>query len=346
MSGTHRQGPPEDCASCRKLFTVLSEHHQASPDLRLTVAEIGTRCGSSRVTAQRHLSYLVKHKRVKADGRTPVRGATVAQGGEVPDDATPLQWAVNVIAPDPTCGKGLRVLAGQGWSGRIGPGEIAAAAGISVRTWERHRPHLVTARLVQFTPTTVLARDGRHRVRLADGYRLMSGVVVAAPAGDSYAADAAGDQAKALVDSIRWYCAPPAEMTRAYRLVASRLLAQWPAEELVRRAVFPEPDGYVGNPYGLLSTRLPGPAESYVIPAEAAVRGETSARPRCRSCDVLFAGGRVSPDGLCRECREELTLPLAPVARVDAPRCRECSHQVGPAQWLCDGCGADQRVPA
>jgi len=344
MSGQHRQGPPEDCTSCRKLFTVLSEHHQASPDLRLTVAELGTRCGLTREPAQRHLSYLVKHKRVKADGRTPVRGATVTQGGEVPGDASPLQWAVTVATPDRSCGKFLRVLAGQGWSGRIGPADITAAAGVSLRTWKGHRPHLVAARLVQFTPTTVLARDGRHRVRLADRFRLMSGIVVPAPIGDSFAADAAGDQAKALVDSLWWYCASPADMARGYRLVAARLLAGWPAEELLRLVAF-EPDEYVSNPYGLLSSRLPDADDPYVVPAELAVR-EAAGRPRCRSCDVLFAGGRVSPDGLCRECREELTLPLPPVVRVEPTRCHECSHQVGAAQWLCDGCGADQRLPA
>lgn len=328
------------------MFAVICEHHLASPDVRLTVAEIGTRCGLTRVPAQRHLSHLVKHKRVKADGRTPVAGATVTQGGEVPDDATPLQWAVNVTAPDRTCGKFLRVLAGQGWSGQLGPADIAAAAGASLRTWKGHRPHLVGARLVEFFPVTVLARDGRHRIRQADRFRLSSGVVVAAPIGNSYAADAAGDQAKTLVDSVRWYCASPADMTRGYRLVAARLMAGWPAEELLRRAVHPEPDAYVANPYGLLSTRLPGPDDQYVIPAEAAVRGAAIIRPRCRSCDVPFAGGRTSPDGICRECREELTLPLPPVVRVEPSRCHACLRQVGPAQWLCDGCGADQRLPA
>jgi hypothetical protein len=301
------------------MFAALAEHHQAQPDMPLTTAQIGERCGLGERAARVHLSHLVRHRRIRSDRRTPVRGATVRKGGEVPAEADASMWAANMVTPDRTCGTLLVAYgraAGDRWSGQISMADLAATYGIALRTAKRHRPHLVAARLVEFRTATVLAHDGRHRIRLADRFRLLSGVTVAPPTGRTYAEDMAGDQAKTLVDSVPWYCASPADMERGYRLVAARIRDGWPAGELLRRVLYPEPDAHVTNPYGLLSDRLPARGDAFVIPAEDFVRGATG-NPRCTSCGVRM---RPSTDGLCRECREDRAVPFPRSERAEAER--------------------------
>src|SRR5690606_5542261 len=101
--------------------------------------------GLKKRATQDHLAHLFAHGRIDADRRTPLVsgiGQPMLPGAQ--------QWAANVVAPDPTCAKCLIALAGWGWEGQVSMEELARYAGVSLRTVERHRPHLVNADLVRF----------------------------------------------------------------------------------------------------------------------------------------------------------------------------------------------------
>lgn len=363
MSGRHREAPPEDCASCRKLFAVIAAHHQEHPDVRLTVAELGSRIGIARQNTHAHLAHLVRHRRVKADRRTPVPGATVSKGGEVPQDADPLLWAANAVTPDRACAVLLASLARAArgrWAGQTTMAELAAGAGMPLRTVERHRPHLgprkardaagaVRAGLVEFTADTVLSSNGRHRVRRGDRFRFLAGRDAQAlgwnPAESLVDPRAFEGTARALVDAVRWFVGPPADFAQAYRRV-SLLLARGHRPEDLHRALTSRTPDSGAPPYRVLSAWLPSLDDEPAPSAVAAVQAG-AVLMACMDCGARVRPG---PDGLCKGCREERAryqLPV-PMARVPQRQCHDCHKNLtnSPVPFFCDGCGADQRVSA
>ncbi|MFF3617556.1 hypothetical protein [Streptomyces sp. NPDC002580] len=364
MSGQHREGPPEDCASCRKVFAVVAGNHQADPDVRLTTTQIGERCGLGERATYVHLSHLFRHRRVKADRRTPVAGATVRKGGEVPPAADSVMWAANQATADRTCGLLLTSLAKSArgaWSGQTTMEWLAGDAGLSLRTVERHRPHLaarkvrdaagaVRSGLVEFTADTVLSRNGRHRVRRGDRFRFLAGRDARAlawnPAESLVDPREFEGTARALVDAVRWFVGPPADFAQAYRRVSLLLARGHAPEDLLRALTSRTPDS--GAPaYRVLSAWLPSLDDDPTPSAHAAVQAG-AALMACTDC-----GARVQPhpSGLCKTDREDRAargqLPV-PVARVAQRQCHDCRKSLtnSPVPFFCDGCGADQRVPA
>ncbi|MFJ9427981.1 hypothetical protein [Streptomyces sp. NPDC101249] len=363
MSAQHREGPPEDCASCRKVFAVVDTNHQAYPDVRLTTAQIGERCGLGERATYVHLSHLFRHRRVKADRRTPVTGATVRKGGEAVQTDDAVIWAVNQTTPDRTCGVLLVALAqgaGGRWGGQTTMSALAAGAGVPLRTIERHRPHLgprkardaagaVRAGLVEFTADTVLSRNGRHRVRRGDRFRFLAGrdarALAWTPAESLVDPREFEQTARALVDAVRWFVGPPAEFAQAYRRVSLLLARGHRPEDLLRRLTTRTPDSGA-PPYRVLSRWLPSLDDEPTPTAAVAM----STGPALVACVECAARVRPGPDGLCKGCREErdrYQLPV-PVARVSPRQCHDCHKNLtnSPVPFFCDGCGADQRVSA
>ena len=363
MSGQHREGPPEDCASCRKVFAVVDGNHQAHPDVRLTTAQIGERCGLGERATYVHLSHLFRHRRVRADRRTPVTGATVRKGGEAAQTDDAEVWALNQITPDRTCGALLVALArkaGTRWSGQTTMADLAADAGMKLRTVERHRPHLgprkardaagaVRAGLVEFTADTVLSRNGRHRVRRGDRFRFLAGRDAQAlawnPTESLVDPREFEGTARALVDAVRWFVGPPADFAQAYRRVSLLLARGHRPEDLLRTLTSRTPDSGTA-PYRILSAWLPALGDDPAPSAHAAVQ----AGAVLMACGDCGARVRPGPDGLCKGCREERAryqLPV-PVARTAQRQCHDCRKNLtnSPVPFFCDGCGADQRVSA
>jgi len=363
VNGQHREGPPEDCASCRKVFAVVAGNHQAYPDVRMTTVQIGERCGLGERATYLHLSHLFRHRRVKADRRTPVPGATVRKGGEATQTNDSEIWAVNQITPDRACGLLLASLAresGGRWAGQTTAAKLAARAGMPMRTVERHRPHLgprkardaagvVRAGLVEFTADTVLSSTGRHRVRRGDRFRFLAGRDAQAlawnPTESLVDPRAFEGTARALVDAVRWFVGPPADFAQAYRRVSLLLARGHRPEDLLRALTSRTPDSGAA-PYRVLSKWLPAPGDDPAPSAHAAVQAG-AVLMACADCGARVRPG---PDGLCKGCREDQAryqLPV-PAARVTQRQCHDCRKDLtnSPVPFFCDGCGADQRVSA
>jgi hypothetical protein len=275
----------------------------------LTTLEFARRLEMSPQALNRHLTDLVTHGWLMADRRTPVPAAMERKGGKIPPGADSTDWAAIQITPDRTCALLLPALAraaGGRWAGQTTMAELAKRSGIPTRTVERHRPHLGTragAGLVQFIPDTVLSSNGRHRVRRGDHFRFLAGRDVRLTWGPSESlADPREFEAaaRALVDSVRWYVGPPADFEQAYRRVAVLLARGHRPEVLHRDLTTRTPDSGI-PPYRVLSNWLPSLDDRPMIPAGPV------GNPRCTSCRVRM---RPSPDGLCRECREDGTLPV------------------------------------
>ena len=176
--GQHSSIPPDDCASCRRIFARLQEH-QAAGGGRLLAADLGRDVGLGERALRVHLAYLELHLRVEADRRTPVKGAMVAPAApELPEGSwpTPLDWALTVECRDRVCRQMLRLLARKAtaaWDGQMGLQQIADELGCSVRTAQTHRAHLVAAELLRVIPDGDQWPSGHPR-RRPDRYVLLS----------------------------------------------------------------------------------------------------------------------------------------------------------------------------
>ncbi|MGW2599547.1 hypothetical protein [Streptomyces klenkii] len=280
----HRDISPDDCPKCREIFAVLQDHLRASREEGLTTAEIGHQVGLKQRATQNHLAHLFVSSRIDADRRTPLPGIGAAQpvlpGAE--------DWARTVVAPDPTCTKCLVAIAGWGWEGEAPDvKELAAAAGVSVRSVERHRPHLIDFDLLEFRPSSVPVGDGtsgKFKGREASRYRLMSGFYARALTEEERAT--VPERARLIVDRVRWFAgASLDERERAEVAVGFVLRAGWPDEQILKvldhtadRNAYKSRTGYLHT----LLSKVRG--KRYLIPAQEAFTGRSG--PRVEVCIV------------------------------------------------------------
>ncbi|GGU51170.1 hypothetical protein [Streptomyces violascens] len=262
------------------MYGVLQEHFKASPTEGLLTAEIGSQVGLKERATQNHLAHLFAHSRIDADRRTPLNGGTF--GVSQPALPGAQDWARSVAAPDPTCAKCLVALAGWGWGGEAPDvKELAAAAGVSVRSVERHRPHLIDFNLLEFKPSSIPVGDGRSgkfRGREASRYLLLSGF----HARELTEAERATvpERARLIVKRVRWFAgATVDERERAEIAVGFVLRAGWPDEQILRvldhtadRNAYKSRTGYL---HALLS-KVRG--KRYVIPAQEWFTGQSGPR--------------------------------------------------------------------
>jgi hypothetical protein len=291
VTAEHGPALPEHCASCRKVHAVRLAFASDFPGVRMANVLVADRCALSVRVVQTHTAHLIRHRQLTPDGM-PAPGAVVADGGPVPQDATPVQWAgcQGGLAAGPR--RLLLAYARNGWAGRVALVELAAVADMSERTARTHRADLV-ARVLLETRRSYEAREGSaYPRRLADTYRLMPGRDVVLPRLDvlnESAGAAAVGQARQIVDAVWWYSDAPAQLARAYALVAELLLKGWPPSVLAA-AVGVEPRSFpVRSPFGLLRTLLPNDWEDYRPSAREVVRGEIDAPAvglvDCPHCD-------------------------------------------------------------
>jgi hypothetical protein len=267
------------------------------PGVRMANALVAERCALSVRAVRQHTAHLIRHRQLSADG-LPVPGAVVADGGTVPQDATPVQWAgcQGGLAPGPR--RLLLAYARNGWAGRVTLVELAAVADMSERTARTHRADLKARLLVEIRRSYEAREGSAYPRRLADTYRLMPGRDVVLPRLDAlneHAAAEAIGQARLIVDAVWWYSDSPAQLARAYALVGELLLKGWPPSVLAA-AVSTEPHSFpVRSPFGLLRTLLPNDWEDYRPSAREVVRGEIDAPAvglvDCPHCDRPAAPG-------------------------------------------------------
>ncbi|MBK3583006.1 hypothetical protein JHN49_04500 [Streptomyces sp. MBT57] len=369
----HPECTPENCEACRKLFAVSVEFHQAAPDVPPTVAMRGAACGLSERMTRLHLAHLVLHCRLSEDRRTPVPGATVGHTGELPDGiVTPKDWAAAVIVTCQTCRFILTELVVESrgsWRGQLSMAELtvrtAKRAGklklsertVRIHTRTGHKEKrvghsLVGDGLVAFVADgaiTGTGREGRKQyIRRPDRFILWP-TEHREPVGLREGETWGEDRAVQMLDAVQWFDPTHPQAAWVMRLVAARVQEGWTEREvIVRLDVTPRTELPLRRPYLFAKRRLEGPLPPRptpeVVPVAAAARSEV--RPTIETCRWCCDPIGRYPERHT-EC-EELWGPALPIAveRVERPRCAECSNEVGPAQWLCDGCGADQRISA
>lgn len=301
----HTNIRPDDCTSCRNLFAALRANHEGE-QTHLTTAALGERCGLKERTVRVHTAHLVAHSRLDLDRRTPLPGAAVQETSDPSaGPGTPLEWVATIAAPDRTCARCLVVLAehaNAAWSGQLGNQQLADAAGVSLRTVERHRKHLIDAGLVRFVADVSPVGDRGHMLRRADRYTLLSGIL-AAPADYTGTVSWADDRAAEVLAVARWWHGAPQETTRARNAIRIRMENGWPAPALEERLAI-DPGRAVVHPLRLLAKLLPGRDEPYGIPA--AEHHQAAAPLRLVTCaGTCERVMRAVPGSMCRDCRED-----------------------------------------
>ncbi|MFJ3673635.1 hypothetical protein ACIPSE_45060 [Streptomyces sp. NPDC090106] len=280
----------------------------ASPETFLTADQLAQVVGLKRRATQYHLAHLYAHGRIDEDKRTPITsgiGQPLLPGAQ--------EWARSVVAPDPTCARCLIALAGIGWDGQVSQEELAKIVGVSLRTIERHRPHLVLAQLVNFRPVTVRAAGtsglvtGRH----PDRFTLMSGLPAARLEGQAF--DEAPARAAGVVDRVRWFVSvTDTERDNAIKSVSWFLRAGWPEDALLK-ALDSAEDRQAYRPGGYLSVLLRKLPVEYIVPARQSYRGEYPERQQdCPVCDTPFktrAPGKVLCGGAICLTPEKAVIP-------------------------------------
>ncbi|MFE6165462.1 hypothetical protein ACFQ7F_41905 [Streptomyces sp. NPDC056486] len=318
---THRAISPDSCPTCCKIFAALEDRQKIAPEDPLKAAELGALVGLQSRATRNHLSHLFAWSRIDANRRTPLPGVGVGQ----PALPGAEQWAANIIesdpvfAPDPTCAKCLLALARLGWSGEFDIEELAAAAGVSKRSVERHRPHLVEWDYVRFRIKTVPGKDGKFKGRGPSQFELMSGFYARALTEEERALVPA--RASAIIDQVDWYRGEsPEQRADAETAVGFVLRAGWP-EVAILRALDASEARDPFNPTGYLHTLLGKlRAKRYLIPAQAMVTGEGQLRlDQCSVCRtatwsasparlVLCGGGTCLQAGTDHDTRDVLPL--------------------------------------
>jgi hypothetical protein len=129
-------------------------------------------------------------------------------------------------------------------------------------------------------------------IRLPDAYRLMAGHDALVPRlghfNEAAEAQAVAD-ARQIVDGLWWFGESPAQLTRAYSLVA-RLMLEWGWPVAVLAPTVAEPFAFpVQSPMGMLRRMLPNEGEIYRPSAREVARGEIDAPAvalvDCPHCD-------------------------------------------------------------
>ena len=310
----HRDVSPDKCSTCHKVFAALEDHQLADPETWLTTEAIGRVVGLRKRATQDHLAHLFAHSRIDADRRTPL-----ADGIGQPLLPGAQQWAAAVVAPDPTCAKCLIALAGCGWDGQVSMDELAEIAGLSLRTVERHRPHLVRADLVAFRPVPVRTHDGKNFGRRPDRFTLMSGITAPRLEGAAWAEAPA--RAAAVIERVRWFVGVTAdERDLAITSVAWCLRNGWPEDSLLR-ALDAAEDRHAYRPNGYLSKLLRKLPTEYVVPAQQIAMGRVA--PRVTDCPVCatpfkttLPGRVLCGGGTCLNAGTGRTRPATPIFKI------------------------------
>ncbi|MEU2395054.1 hypothetical protein [Streptomyces sp. NPDC007369] len=311
----HRDISPDHCENCRRVFAALEDHQLADPETWLTTTEIGKVVGLKKRATQDHLAHLFAKGRIDVDRRTPLR-----RGVGQPPLPGAQEWAAAILAPDPTCAKCLIALAGWGWQGQVSEDELARAAGISLRSVQRHRAHLIRADLVVFRPVVLQTDDGRNIGRRPDRFTLMSGIT--APRLDGAAWDEAPAVAARVIDRVRWFVGATDETRmNAIKSVTWCLRNGWPEGALLQ-ALDATENRTAYNPGGYLSRLLSKLPTEYVVPARDVAHREVAPERMadCAICDtpfktrtpgIVFCGGTrcLNPD-------EAVMRPNAPVVKI------------------------------
>lgn len=279
----------------------------------MTTVEIGATVGLKKRATQDHLAHLFARARIDADRRTPLSGASVGQ----PALPGAQQWAASVLAPDPTCARCLVALAGVGWDGQFSMEELAEAAGVSLRSVERHRPHLRDANLVRLRPVTVKVGPEGHRVRMPDHFTLLSGI--RAPKLTGAAWDDAPEVARNVIAAVRWFTGvSEAERANATAAVTWVLRNGWPREALLRE-LDATLDRQAYRPGGYLHKLLRKLPPEYILPAQETYTGRTA--PRVTECLECGAAVKTTTPGSvrctpCYTARERAATMSAPVFKI------------------------------
>lgn len=262
----------------------------ADPETPLTTDTLGRVVGLRKRATQNHLAHLFAKSRIDADRRTPLVsgiGQPLLPGAQ--------EWAANIVSPDPTCARCLIALAYFGWEGQVKMEELAKAAGVSLRTVERHRPHLVKADLVSFVPVPVHGSDGKNYGRRADRFRLLSGFPAARLAGPAWAE--APDRAEEILARVRWFAGVERdgdEWAAAVQSVTWCLRNGWPSNALLH-ALDASENRQAYNPRGYLTKLLRKLPREYILPAQDVASGRTE--PRMTECPVCQAPFRTRLPG-------------------------------------------------
>ncbi|MFD4020614.1 MULTISPECIES: hypothetical protein [Bacteria] len=300
---------------CRRIFAALEDHIKADPETWLTTEKIGQVVGLKTRAAQYHIAHLFAHGRIDANRRTPLTAGI----GQPPLPGAQT-WATAVVAPDPTCAKCLIALARYGWEGQVSTKELAEAVGLSVRSVETHRTHLVRADLVRFRPTPRETESGRKAGRLPDRFTLLSGISAPKLVGDAFT-DAPTVAAR-LLDRVRWFVGTTGEQREnGIKSVAWCLRNGWPESALLA-ALDASENRQAYAPGGYLSTLLKKLPSEYIIPARDAAQGETApVQVRiCAICDNSFRTRRPGVvfcgDTVCLTPDEAVIPPAARVYNI------------------------------
>ncbi|MFD8597664.1 hypothetical protein ACFV1L_21940 [Kitasatospora sp. NPDC059646] len=281
---------------------MLDEHQRAAPQEWLTTEEIGRATGLKKRATQVHLAHLWQRGRIDADRRTPLPGSTVSE----PVLPGALDWVSSVVAPDPTCTKCLLALARLGWEGQIRMEDLAREAGVSLRSVERHRPHLIRAELVRFRPVSHTDPVTGRISRVADRFTLLSQFTRAPLAGDEL--KGVPQRAAQLVASIHWFTGDPDERAIAESSVSWFLRNGWPEDALLQ-ALDATKDRRAFHPTGYLAALLRKLSPQYVLPAREVYTGQGSPRlaecPVCRGAFYTAIPGRpLCGAGVCLDVAE------------------------------------------
>jgi len=261
------------------VFALRVDWATRFPGSRKTDKTLAQDCGVSDRVIRLHTAHLIRHRKLTADG-LPVAGVAVADGGELPPDADPLQWA--------GCQRGLTAggrellvaYAWHGWAGRVPLADLAKRARMAERTAKRHRAALVGRELLEIRRQSHTPEWSDRPIRLPDAYRLMAGRDALSPRlghfNEEAEAQAVAD-ARKLVDGLWWFGESPAQLTRAYALVA-RLTLEWGWPVAVLAPKVAEPFAFpVQSPMGMLRKMLPNEGETYRPSAREVSRGEIDA---------------------------------------------------------------------
>ncbi|MFI1890509.1 hypothetical protein [Streptomyces jumonjinensis] len=259
------------------------------------------------------MAHLFAHARIDADRRTPLAngiGQPLLPGAQA--------WAAAVIAPDPTCARCLIALAAFGWAGQVDEMALAEMAGVSVRSVQRHRPHLVRAELVAFTPVPVKSDNGRNLGSKPHRYTLLS--QFPAPRLTGAAWDQAPAQAASIIDRVRWFTTTSRdERSLAIRSVTWFLRNGWPERALLIALDHTE-DRQAYAPGGYLAKILRKLPVEYILPAEEVVTQRTAPHVvDCPICKTPFrttlTGHPLCGGGFCLEAGAD-SLPAAPIFKI------------------------------
>jgi hypothetical protein len=192
--------------------------------------------------------------------------------------------------------------------------DLAREAGVSLRSVERHRPHLIRADLVAFRPVSHTDPVTGRITREADRYTLLS-QFTAAPLPESER-DAAKVTAAAVVRQVHWFTGGPEERRLAERSVWWFLCNGWPASALLR-ALDATKDRRAFNPGGYLDALLRKLPLHYVLPARDVYTGQGSPRlaecPHCRNMFRTSIPGRpLCGTGFCLEAADLAAQQIPP----------------------------------